>query len=449
MTFLEKYSSHISITLKLAFPVIIGQLGQVLMGTIDIMMIGKLGYPYVSAAGLANNMFFLFMVFGFGIVSAVAPLVAEASAKNDLEKCREYLQQGTRVAVIAGIFFNIFWFFGADFIYLLEQPKQDIALATGFLKIISFSTVPMLVFLNFKQFADGLSDTKPAAILTTIGLSVNILLNYVLIEGKFGFPRMELNGAALGTTIARFIQMFLMIGWVMYGKRYEIYDLWKKWDEYISATFRKILAIGVPSGLQYFFEIGAFAGASVMIGWMGDEDTAQVYRSSHQIVINMAALTYMVAMGISSAAAIRVGDALGANDRDGMRRAGFSALFLVVAWMSFTAILFIVGRNFLPTLYDVTDPRVLATSAKLMIIGAFFQLFDGTQVVSQGGLRGLQDVNFPTITTFFAYWVSALPFGYLFGIYFQMGVEGVWYSFVLGLGISAILNTLRFWYLTK
>lgn len=444
MSDIQSYRSHFSGTIRLAIPVMIGQLGQVLMGVIDTMMIGGLGYEYVSASSLANSIFFIIIVTGIGITLAIAPLVAERAAKGDAAKCREILQQGTRIALIGGTILSCIVFFASPIIFTLDQPPRDAALAFSFLRVISFSAIPMLLFMSFKQFTDGLSDTVPAMLITLLGLGANVFFNYLLINGHWGFPALELVGAGIATFVARIIMAITMILWALNSSKYKLYDLKKGWNRLVGKTINKILKIGIPSGLQYFFEVGAFAGTAIMIGWMGS-----IYRSAHQITISIASVTFMIATGIAAASAIRVGDALGKHDISAIKRAGYSGLLLTLIFELFSALVFILGKDTLPHMFNIDNQEVLKITANLMVIGSLFQVFDGIQTTGLGVLRGIQDVNLPTFVTLVSYWVINLPLAYYLGFTLNMGVQGAWYSFVISLAIPAIAHTLRFWYLTR
>ncbi len=435
-------------TLKLALPVIIGQLGQVLMGTIDVMMLGKVGYVHVSAAGLANSIMILVTVIGMGTMSVIAPLIAEANATADKEKVRAFLQQGIWIGFLIGGIIHLMLYFGAPLIHRLDQPPADTSLAIDFLKIISASVIPMLLFLALKGFTDGLSDTRPAMVITLLGLGLNIFLNFLLIEGNWGFPRMEIKGSALATTLTRYIMFGMMAFWVLTRNHYQSYVKIKV--QVVSnsrAAFSKILSIGLPSGMQYFFEVGSFVGITIMLGWMGEQ--ASQYRAAHQIGIAVVSISYMIALGVSTAASIRVGDALGRKDNQDIRNAGFVGLLIAILWMGLCMIFLLFGGDFILMAYQITDEVVLKTAGRLLVIGAFFQLFDGAQAVGLGILRGIQDVKYPTIVTFIAYWVLTIPLGYFLGFTLNMKVEGTWYAFLLGLGFAAVFNNLRFHLLTR
>ncbi len=415
------------------------------MGVIDNLMIGQLGYVELSASALANGNFFILTVIGMGISFAISPLVAEAAAAGDEARVGQYLRQGVWIALLAGTVLGALVWVSADVLPYMDQPVQDIALADSYLRILSFTVIPLMLFLVFKQFVDGLSHTMPAMVITLLGLGFNILANWVLIYGHWGFPRLELDGAGYGTLASRVFMMVLMIAYVLDPRRFGSYSLGQGWFRWNGQVIRKILSIGVPSGMQYFFEVGAFTGAAIMVGWLVD---GSVFRAAHQIVIQLAALTYMLVSGLAAGSAIRVGNGLGKRNIVEVRLAGMSGIYLGAAFMVLAALSFVIGRNFFPGLF-VSDPRVLESAAGLMIIAAFFQLFDGIQAVGVGILRGIQDVRIPTLVTFVVYWVISLPVGYFLGFTLGWGVDGIWYSFVLSLLLASVVLTGRFWYLTS
>lgn len=442
LRFALRYGNHMRETLILSAPVIIGQLGVVLMGVVDNVMIGDLGYRFLSAASLANSIFFILVVLGMGMTFAISPLVAEAEASQNLEACGRYLRQGVWVAIATAFVIGLLMLGGTLLLPFLDQPEEDVRLATPYLHILNVSVLPMLLFLIFKQFSDGLSLTRPAMYITLIGLVFNTVANWVLINGYWGFPRWELNGAGVATLLSRILMFVLMAGYIVRSPRFARYYPAFRWREVQLSVIRKIVSIGLPSGMQYFFEVGAFGGAVIMAGWLGMVD-----RSAHQIVINLSSVTYMVVSGISAGAAIRVGTSLGRRDLLGMRQAGMAGVYLGAVLMLFFSVALVIGRHWFPHQY-VENTNVLDVASRLMIIAAFFQLFDGIQAVGIGILRGIQDVRVPTVITFVAYWVLALPVGYVMGFKMGYGIDGLWYGFVLGLGIAAFALIYRFWTLT-
>lgn len=429
---------HIASTFQLAYPVIIGQLGIIMMGVVDSLMVGKLGAAPLAASSLGGSSAFIVLIIGIGVSYAVTPLVAIAVGAGKFEDCGIYFRQSLLVNSILSIIIVVIIYFAADLIQYFDQPKEVQDQAADYMRIIGFSSIPLLLYQSYKQFIEGLSVMRPAMIITLIANLVNVFANWLLIYGNLGFPALGLNGAGWATFASRAFMALALMGFVMNNKFFKKYDVSFHFKSINWAVIKKILSLGLPSGIQYFFEVGAFAFAVVMVGWLG---TAQL--AAHQIAINLASISFMAVLGISVAGSIRVGNAVGMKDIAETRRAGFTASLMGASIMLIAGIIFILGRNFLPTLY-VNDEVVIAYASSLLIIAALFQLSDGTQAVGIGILRGLTDVKIPTAITFIAYWIVGLPVGYLLGFTFKLGVQGVWIGLLFGLTTSAILLTLRF-----
>jgi len=437
------FKFHLKETASLAFPVIVGQLGIISMGVVDNAMVGRIGYYPLAASALANGIFFLIFVVGMGVTYAVAPLVSNAVGKGNAGQCGIILKQALAVNLFIGIILGIITYFSAELFYLLHQKEKVVEYAVPFLHILAFSIPMMMVFLTYKHFLEGLSIMRPAMIIVLLANVINICSNYCLIYGNFGFPRLELNGAGISTLSSRFFMMVMLILFLNKNKRVKKYrpELFKyKIDWKVT---KEILALGLPSGIQYFFEVGAFFFTAIMIGWFGAQQLA-----AHQIALNLASITYMIVVGISAAAAIRVARYLGEGNLYETKRSGLSALLLSGSFMSFCGILFFFTNNLLPGLY-IDDPEVKFIAASLILIAAFFQIFDGIQCVGLGILRGISDVKFPTSVTFVAYWIVGIPLGTLLAFYFNLNVQGIWIGLSVGLATSASLLSWRFVNRTK
>ena len=342
-----------------------------------------------------------------------------------------------------GILLFILLILASPVLNLFHQKKEVVDMAIPFLNVMMLGMIPLCIFSGFKQFTEGLSFTRVAMLITIGSNLLNILLNYLMIFGHWGFPAMGLMGSCWASFISRVVMALTMFIYVYYNRHFKVY--WKDFNKksVTKALTKKILGLGIPSGLQWVFEVGAFAFAVVMIGWISPNAQA-----AHQVALSIAATTYMMASGLSAAASVRVGNQLGLKNREGVRTAGFSAFIIVLAFMGIMAICFILFRNYLPLLFS-NEPEVLSISASLVVIAAFFQLSDGTQVVGLGALRGMKDVKIPTFITLFAYWIIGLPMSYVFAFKLNLGVQGVWYGLSLGLGLAAILLFLRFNYVSK
>lgn len=396
---LSAYKSYFSKIIKLSYPIIIGQIGIVLMGVADVVMIGRLDATNLAAAGLANSVYFLVSIIGIGTLSAVSAIVAKAKGAGHSNETALLFRQSIWASLALSAFvssvllvltFNLEWF---------GQSSEVTHLTKSYLHILNAGTVFMLLFTGIKQFSDGLSITKPSAVITIAGLLLNVFLNWVLIYGKFGFPRLELDGAGYATSFTRLMMALVMFLYIIRGS---VYKQWLKVKDNNGGLFffKEIFRIGLPSGMQYFFEVGAFASAAIMIGWFGKEQLA-----AHQIAINLASVTYMVATGLSTGGSIAVGDAWGRKNKKDLIMSGKAALIMSILFMGGTALLFAVFNTFFVNLY-IDDVLVGGMAANLLLIAALFQLSDGVQCVSLGILRGINDTKIPTVFTVIAYWYT-------------------------------------------
>ena len=433
------YRTQYGVSLKLAYPVMVGQLGQILVSVADSIMVGKfLGTIPLAAISLAVSILIIPMVFAIGVAFGLTPLIAGADGKDDPAEAVKYFKNGLVLNSVLGlVVYGVLAIF-AQFAHLLGQDERVVTEAMPYLHIVGFSIVPMMAFFAFKQFAEGLSDTKAGMRVSLVANLLNILLNYPLITGWGPFPELGLAGAAVSTLGTRFLMVAGMAIYIRKHKKFAAY--WSHWrsTEITWRSIRDILAIGVPSGLQLVFEAGAFAMSGVIVGMIGP-----VQQAAHQIALNIASVSYMMVSGLGAAATIRVGNQLGKRDIPMLRLAGQSLFHLTLAMMVLTMILLIGLRNFLPEFYS-SDPEVLQYTAVLMIAAGIFQLPDGLQATTLGALRGVQDVNIPTIIAFVAYWVIAVPMCYYLGITEKMGPLGVWIGLTIGLVLASIALYWRF-----
>jgi multidrug resistance protein, MATE family len=441
--FSSNYLQNYKATFFLAFPVVLSQLGHIMVGVVDTAMVGQIGALPQAAVALSNSLYMLVLVFGLGVSYGITPLVAAADSSKNYSGNAALLKHGILINTILGILLFLLLFLLSPVLNFMNQKQEVVDMAIPFLNVMMLGMIPLCIFSGFKQFTEGLSFTRIAMLITVGSNLLNILLNYVMIFGHWGFPAMGLMGSCWASFISRVAMAVAMFLYVYYNKHFKVYWLGFSFKNYSSDLIKKILAIGIPSGLQWFFEVGAFAFAVIMIGWISPKAQA-----AHQIALSIAATTYMMASGLSAAASVRVGNQLGLKNREGVRTAGFSAFIMVLLFMSIAAICFILFRNFLPTLFS-QENEVIGISASLLVIAAFFQLSDGVQVVGLGALRGIKDVKIPTIITLIAYWVIGLPMSYVFGFKLHLGEQGVWYGLSLGLTIAAILLFLRFNYVSK
>lgn len=439
-----KYKAQYKVSLNLAYPVMVGQLGQILVSVADSIMVGKLlGTIPLAAISLAVSLLIIPMVFAIGVAYGLTPLIAGADGKNDPKEAVKYFKNGLVLNSVLGLLvYGVLAGF-AQFAHLLGQDERVVQEALPYIHIVGFSILPMMSFFAFKQFAEGLSDTKAGMRVSLAANLLNILLNYPLITGWGPFPELGLSGAALSTLSTRFL---MLAGMAVYIRKHEKFSTY--WTHWRTTTIewrsiKDILAIGVPSGLQLVFEAGAFAMSGVIVGFIGP-----VQQAAHQIALNIASVSYMMVGGFGAAATIRIGNQMGKRDYPMLRLAGQSLFHLTFALMLVTMILLITLRNFLPEFYS-SDQNVLEYTAVLMIAAGIFQLPDGMQATTLGALRGVQDVNVPTLISFVAYWVIAVPTCYILGVKLEGGPLGVWIGLTVGLVLASIALYWRFQYKTK
>ncbi|WOK05043.1 MATE family efflux transporter [Imperialibacter roseus] len=437
------WSYYLRNNIKLAYPVMLSQLGHISVSVADSVMVGQIGALPLAAASLGNSLFAVFMLFGIGVSYGITPLVASAYGEQNAGKLLDLLRHGVVSNFLMGLFLFGLIVGVSPILYHLDQEADVVENAIPYLGIIGFSIVPLMVFQAFRQFTEGLHLTRQAMTISIIGNLFNIFLNYLLIYGKWGFPALGLNGAAIATLVDRVLMAIAMGYFVFRYQKLRPYTIGFHLKNLSKAIFKKLLALGIPSGMQFIFEVGAFAAAAIMIGWLGANALA-----AHQIALNLAGVSYMAATGIAAAASIRVGFYLGQNDYVNMRMAGMASFIMAMIFMTVCGITFVLGRNFFPSLY-IDDAEVISLAAGMLVVAAFFQISDGVQVVGLGVLRGLSDVKVPTLVTLVAYWVIALPTGYVLGFVFDLGTIGVWIGLLFGLSISAVANFTRFKGLSK
>lgn len=429
---------HFKTTFTLAFPVVLSQLGQVLVGVADSMMVGRMGAVPLAAASLGNSIFFVLLMFGMGISMGITPLVSVAEGKGKFKRIGHLFQHGLWINIATAVVLTLVIAGLSQGLHFLDQPEEVVVLTIPYLFIITASLVPFMVFQSFKQLAEGLSQTKQAMYVTIFCNLINVFLNWVLIYGNLGAPEMGLNGAGLATLISRVLMPVMMGLYVMRSKRYRVFNLQLGIGKLRFLLLNRILKIGIPTGFQYIFEVSAFSTAAIMMGWIGVNALA-----AHQIAINLASVSYMMVSGLSTAGMIRVSNQIGRGNFKAMREAGMVVFGMVLVFMSITGLIFIVMRFYLPTLY-INNEEVVTLSASLLIIAGLFQLSDGVQVAGLGVLRGLEDVRFPTLITLVAYWVIGLPLGYFLAFELGFAEKGIWYGLLIGLSVTAVVLFYRF-----
>ena len=432
--------AHLRPTLLLAYPVVLSQLGHVLVGVCDSVMVGRTGKLPLAAVGLGVSVTTPLLVLGLGISMGAVPRVAAANGRGDAAQLGRLLVGTVWLNALVGLALVGFSQLLPLLLPLLKQAPEVVALATPWVRVVGWSLLPLMVFQGFREWAEGLGLTKQAMQLSIAGNVVNALLCYALIFGHFGAPALGLMGAAWATVIARVGMAVLMAQFVLRAKalRTRRPATAAMWLQPGLTELRGQLALGLPIGAQMMLEVGAFSASLWMIGWLGTTPQA-----AHQIAINVASVTYMAATGIAAAATIRVGSLRGGGHLAEARQAGFAAYWLAFGFMGAMGLLLLALRHVIPAFYN-DDPLVVAQAATLLTIAAAFQVSDGLQVVGLGALRGLEDVKVPSVVALLAYWAVALPLGYALGFELKLGAPGVWLGLLAGLSTVAVVLLLRF-----
>lgn len=427
-------------------------LGHSFVQFADNIMVGQLGTAELAAVSLGNSFVFIAMSLGIGFSTAITPLVAEADSAGNALAGKSAFKHGLVLCTVLGASLFGLILVSKPLMFLMKQPIEVVELAMPYLDLVAFSLVPLIIFQAFKQFSEGLSQTKYPMYATVIANVVNILLNYVLIFGNWGFPKMGIVGAAIGTLVSRVVMVLFI--WILLRNK-------KKFQPYVTGfnfkvlekkVMHKIFNLGFPSALQMFFEVAIFTAAVWLSGVLGKN-----HQAANQIALNLSSMTFMVGMGLGVAAMIRVGNQKGLMNFKELRRIAYSIFLLTFLLEIVFAAIFFFFNNWLPTMYlDVNDvanqadnTEVIAIAAQLLLVSAIFQISDGLQVVILGALRGLQDVKIPTLITFIAYWLVGFPMSFYLCLYTELKSTGIWIGLLAGLTTSAILLYIRFNSLTQ
>ena len=448
---ISQYTSEFKYNWKLAAPVMLGMLGHTFVSFVDNIMVGQIGTAELAAVSLGNSFMFIAMSVGIGFSTAITPLIAEADSADNFKQAKSTFKHGLFLCTVLGIILFLGVFFAKPLMYLMQQPEEVVALAIPYLDLVAFSLIPLVVFQALKQFSDGMSMTRYPMYATLIANIVNIVLNYLLIFGKFGFPALGIVGAAFGTVISRFIMLAYL--WWLLAKKERTKALVTNIKFFIleKLMLQKFINLGAPSAMQMLFEVAIFTAAIWLSGLLGKNAQA-----ANQIALNLSSMTFMVAMGLSVASMIRVGNQKGLQKFKELRRIAFSIFLLGILLAIFFGSIFFLFHKSLPKIYvDFTDAanytdnlEVVRIASQLLFAAAIFQISDTIQVVVLGALRGLQDVKIPTIITFISYWVIGFPISYFLGKASMYGSFGIWLGLLAGLSTAAIFLYMRFNYLT-
>lgn len=431
-------------TWRLSGPIILGELTQMALGIIDSIMVGKISYQHLAAASLVNSVMNIPFVLGFGMTMAVSQSVSMANGRKDSLKVSHYLYNGTWLCAITGIVIALGLNFSKNILFHLGQDTEVATLGVPYLQIMGWSIIPMMLFIGIKQFADGLERTRTAMVLSLAALPINIFINWLLVYGNWGFPRLELAGAGYGTLTTRILILLLFVVILFVHPFFSRYIAVRK-NQWVlkRQTINELLHTGVPSSLQAAMESGAFAVSGIIIGTLG-----AVQLAAHQIALSCASFAFMVSWGLAQGGSIRISNAWGRNNWKDIGLIGKSTLASGLAYGIVGLLFFVFFRNLLPLAFN-NDTAVMAMASVLMLYAAIFQVSDATQAIGVGLLRGVKDVKIPTIYIAIAYWAVGIPMGCLMAFTFHMGAAGMWIGFVSGLTFSSLFLNYRFFKILK
>ncbi len=432
----EQYKSN----LRLALPVVLTQLGQILTQFADNIMVGRYGgddpVP-LAAVSFGGAVFFILFIASIGITLGMTPLVGERYAQGEHRKSAALLQNGILFYTLLGIAMTVLQFSIIPLMYHLGQPAEVVEMAIPYYRMLAYSMPFVMLFFAFKQFLEGVGNTKVEMTVAIISNILNIALNWMFIYGNMGFSEMGAEGAGLATLLARMIAPVLMIAYFLRKVRYRAYLTGFSLLNYSWKTIRQLLRMGLPISSQMFLEASAFIGTSIMMGWLGT-----VTMSASHITMTLSNCIFMIVLSIGAATTIRVSHCYGARNISELSLAAKASYHLVLAWNFIAAITIIGLRHYIPLLFT-TNTEVAALASDLLIFIALFQLSDGIQNVSVGILRGIQDVKIIAPIAFISYWILNLPIGYLLGFTLGLGAEGLILGFTFGLSSAAVLLIIR------
>ncbi len=449
---LKQYTKEFSYNIRLAYPIILGMLGHTLIGIVDNVMVGNLGSTELAAVSLGNSFIFIAMSVGIGFSTAITPIIAEADAEKNDSKIRSTFHHGLLLCTLIGLLLFIVVVLAKPLMYLMQQPEEVVQLASPYIDWVAFSLIPVIIYQGYKQFADGLSKTKYSMYSIFMANVVHIFFNYALIYGVWGFPKLGILGAGLGTVISRIMMVVFMHYLIVWNKELKHYLSGFSFRSIKKTVLQKIINLGFPSAMQMFFEVALFTAAIWLSGIIGKNSQA-----ANQIALTLATMTFMFAMGLNVAAMIRVSNQKGLHDYKNLMVVAKSIFLLAIIVETIFAIFFMVLHDYLPGLFLNMDnialvldnKEVIAIASELLLVAAIFQISDGIQVVVLGALRGLQDVKIPMYITFLAYWVVGFPTSYYLGLHTDLKATGIWIGLLAGLSVAALFLYIRFSKLTK
>ena len=426
-----RFRSELRALLLLAIPVVLSELGWMAMSIVDTIMVGRLSPAAIGAVGISSAIFYTPTLFGIGLLLGLDTLVAQAFGRGDFDDCHRALAQGVYLAILYTPIAMLLVGIAPHFFPVMGITEAVRAPATQYIRLLVYSTLPLLVYAAFRRYLQGVGKVRPVTFALISANLVNWFGNWALIYGKLGLPAMGVRGSALSTCVARTYMAGVLVWWAWKHERERGHPLFAHWPGLRLAQFRRLLQLGWPAASQMLFEVGAFSVATLLAGRLSPDILA-----AHQIVLNSASLTYMVPLGFSAAAAITVGHAVGAGDRARARRGGSMAIVIGAIFMALAATAFLTIPQVLIHVYT-HDLQTVAVGVRLLAVAAVFQIFDAIQGIGTGALRGLGKTRGPMLINLVAYGVIGLPVGYILCFKTSLGIYGLWSGLTLALIFAA------------
>ena len=434
---LVKHRRPLFDTLKLAWPIAGTQLGAVLMGTIDTVMVGKLGPQSLASMAMSNTLWYFNLVMVFGIISATSPMISSAYGAGKYEKIAPLAKHGIYLALVLSVL-TIFTFrMSIPIFHMFKQNPALIEIGSKYLFYFSFGVPAHYCFFSMRMFADSTSDTKPALTFMIVGLLTNAFFNYLLIYGKCGFPALGVAGSGLATSIVAWVMFAGMFFYVNVAKKYKNFRLIKQSWKIDTKIVKTILSIGAPIGAANFSEVSFFMFCTLLIGTLGTLELA-----AHQIALNLASTTFMVANGVAQATSIQIARSYGKNKFHEIRVHAVNGYILVFLFMIGITVLFLTIPRTLIGVYT-ENAAVIALAVPLLKIAGGFQILDGMQVLGIAACKGLQDTKIPFLNTVLAFWLCGAPASLVFSKILGLSIRGVWLGMIVGLGLACLLHAVR------
>ena len=435
---LNRYKQQYIKTIKLATPAVISNVGQVVVQLVDNAMVGRIGTLPLAAVSFGGTIFFLVFVFSMGLTMGTTPLVGNSFSRRNHKESARYLQNGLLLFVICGVFISLLQLVTIPLIDHMGQPQEVVDMAVPYYRYLVFSLLPFMIFSTCKQFLEGIGNTKIAMIVMLSTNMLNVVGNYLLIYGNWGFPEMGAAGAGLSTMIARFCMPVLILGYMLNNTKLKRYFKFFSINKFGSRYIKSLLKVGTPISLQLLMECSVFGLIAIMMGWIGTTEIA-----ANQIATLIGSLAFMMVLGVCAATTIRVSHEYGVGNLKLMNRSAIASFHIGFAWNIISATAIILLRDYIPMIFT-SDPATIELASNLLIFIGIFQISDGIQCVAIGVLRGIKDVKSIMIVASISYLLIGVPTSYICAFVLGFGAPGLWIGTIIGLSVAAILLVSRY-----